>query len=101
MTRTERTDYVNRTITFITYKVIAVDAEDNPMVFTVTFPELSPKTIKSGIEGMCTKKHAILAKYVELKRVDKMVRVPILDFVLNGEVVDDDTSTNTNTKNDD
>lgn len=93
MTRTERTDFVNRTITFITYKVIAVDTDDNPIVFTLTLPELAPKTIKSGIEGACLKKHVILAKYLEIGRVDKMVRMPIVDFCLHGTIVDtDDTS---------
>lgn len=99
MTRTDRTDFVNRTITFITYKVIAVDNDDNPIVFTVTMPELAPKTVKMGIEGTCLQKHAILAKYLEIGRVDKMVRMPIIDFCLHGTIVDTDDTSESDTNN--
>ena len=88
MTRIDRTDYINRTITINTYKVITVDGNDEPKVFRTDIPELAPKSIKAILEDMCKERGLTLVKYSVIATRDELRRVPITDFYTISEKVD-------------
>lgn len=100
MTRTDRTDYINRTLTVNTYKVITIDADDVPAVFYVDLPELSPKGTKTAIDAL-VKRGSTLVKYTVSTTREEMRRLPILAFYDMGEVVEDVDKTEEDTKKED
>ena len=93
MTRTERSDYINRTITINTYKVIAIDTEDTPKVFKTDIPELAPKTVKGILEEVCTEGKLTLVKYSVIATREELRRVLITDFYAISEKVDTEEKT--------
>ena len=86
MTRTDRSDYITRTITINDYKVITIDSEDNAKVLHVQLPEFSPKATKAYIENLLPPK-TTLVKYSIVSTREEMYRMRIIDFYDNGEEV--------------
>ena len=79
MTRTDRSDYITRTVTVNDYKVITIDSEDTAKVFYMQLPEISPKATKAYIEDRLPPR-TTLVKYSIASTREEMRRMRIIDF---------------------